>query len=321
MQRWKKIEEKLIPAIYSLKETLLEKAKDYESLVKIGRTHLQDATPLTLGQEISGWATMLEENLKMINIGKDKMKSLAIGGTAVGTGLNAPEGFGAAMVEAINKEIGGTFEENPNKFHALTSYDHIVFCHGALKSLAANLMKIANDIRWLASGPRCGIGELILPANEPGSSIMPGKVNPTQCEALTMVVCQVMGNDTTIGIAASQGNFQLNAYKPVIIHALLQSIDLLADASLSFTLRCVAGMKADEKQIKKGVENSLMLVTALVPHIGYEAAARAALKAHKENCTLKEAVLALKLVDSETFDLLADPLNMVQPKKNEDTER
>jgi len=304
------MEDQLIPAISALRDTLAEKSKAYESLVKIGRTHLQDATPLTLGQEISGWTAMLDENLHMIESGIDKMELLAIGGTAVGTGLNAPMGFGTEMVKVINKETERTFAENPNKFHALTSHDHMVFCHGALKALAANLMKIANDIRWLASGPRCGIGELILPANEPGSSIMPGKVNPTQCEALTMVACQVMGNDTAIGIAASQGNFQLNVYKPVIIHSFLQSVGLLSDSIRSFTLRCAVGMSADENQIKKSVERSLMLVTALVPQIGYEAAAQAALKAHKEHCTLKEAVLSLELLDSETFDRLTDPLSM-----------
>lgn len=304
------MEDHLIPAIRFLREILAEKSKTYGSLVKIGRTHLQDATPLTLGQEISGWTAMMEENLQMIKLGIEKMKLLAIGGTAVGTGLNAPKGFGTEMVKAINRETQIVFAENPNKFHGLTSHDHMVFCHGALKALAANLMKIANDIRWSASGPRCGIGELILPANEPGSSIMPGKVNPTQCEALTMVACQVMGNDTTIGIAASQGNFQLNVYKPVLIYAFLQSVRLLSDAIRSFTLRCVVDMIADEKQIEKGIERSLMLVTALVPQIGYESAAQAALKAHKDHSTLKEAVLSLKLLDAETFDGLTDPLKM-----------
>jgi len=307
------VEEELIPAIRILLEVLLEKVDLYKDLFKIGRTHLQDATPLTLGQEISGWAAMLENNLIMLQNGADKMKSLAIGGTAVGTGLNAPEGFGKEVTQIIAEETGRLFVENPNKFHALTSHDQMVFCHGAMKALAANLMKMANDIRWLSSGPRCGIGELTIPANEPGSSIMPGKINPTQCEALTMVVCQVMGNDSTIGFAASQGNFQLNVYMPVMIYNFLQSVRLLSDAMRSFTLRCAAGLKANEPRISENVERSLMLVTALVPAIGYEAAAQSALKAHRENTTLKEAVLMLNLLEEEQFLQLMNLKAMTQP--------
>ena len=304
------VEEMLIPAIRSLREVLAEKSDTYSQLVKIGRTHLQDATPLTLGQEISGWTAMLEQNLIMVQSGADAMKNLAIGGTAVGTGLNAPPGFGRAMTAYISEETGKIFVEDPNKFHALTSHDHLVFCHGAIKSLAVNLMKIANDIRWLASGPRCGIGEITIPANEPGSSIMPGKINPTQCEALTMVVCQVMGNDMTIGMAASQGNFQLNVYMPVIIYNLLQSVRLLTDSINSFTLRCAAGITANEERIQESVNKSLMLVTALVPKIGYESAAKAAIKAHQDNTTLKKAVISLGLMDESTFDRLVNPSAM-----------
>lgn len=307
------VEEELIPAVRALRESLADKGQQYRDLVKIGRTHLQDATPLTLGQEISGWVAMLDTNILMIQAGADELKSLAIGGTAVGTGLNAPAGFGAAVTQFIVEETGIAFVENPNKFHALTSHDHFVFAHGAIKSLSANVMKIANDIRWLASGPRCGIGELTLPANEPGSSIMPGKVNPTQAEALTMVVCQVMGNDTAIGIAASQGNFQLNVFMPVIIYNFLQSVNLLKDAVRSFALNAVTGMTANEFNIRQGVEKSLMLVTALVPAIGYEAAAKAALKAHQENTTLKEAVMSLGLMTEEAFTSLMDVSAMTRP--------
>jgi fumarate hydratase, class II len=307
------VEEDLIPAVRTLREVLAEKEEQYRDLVKIGRTHLQDATPLTLGQEISGWTGMLESSLIMVQSGADEMKSLAIGGTAVGTGLNSPTGFGDAVAKFISEETGKLFLENPNKFHALTSHDHLVFCHGSLKALAANLMKIANDVRWLGSGPRCGIGELVLPANEPGSSIMPGKVNPTQCEALTMVVCQVMGNDVAIGIAASQGNFQLNVFMPVIIYNFLQSVRLLADAVRSFSLRCAVGMTANETRIQEGLERSLMLVTALVPAVGYEAAAKAAMKAHLENTTLKEAVLSLQLMEEKEFLQLMNVKAMTQP--------
>jgi len=296
------IEEELMPSMRSLREVLQEKEQAYKDVVKIGRTHLQDATPMTLGQEFSGWRAMMDNNLIMIQSGADELKSLPIGGTAVGTGLNAPVGFGEAMVRVINEATGKGFVENPNKFHGLTSHDHMVFCHGALKALAANLMKMANDIRWLGSGPRSGIGELNLPANEPGSSIMPGKVNPTQCEALTMVACQVMGNDAAIGIAASQGNFQLNVYMPVMVYNFIQSVRLLSDAVRSFTLRCATGITANENRIRDGVERSLMLVTALVPLVGYDAAAKAALKAHQENTSLKEAVISLGLMDEAGYD-------------------
>lgn len=300
------IEEELMPSIRSLREVLQEKELAYKGLVKIGRTHLQDATPMTLGQEFSGWRAMMDNNLIMIQSGADEMKSLPIGGTAVGTGINAPLGFGEAMVRVINEETGKGFVENPNKFHGLTSHDHMVFCHGALKALAANLMKIGNDIRWLGSGPRSGIGELNLPANEPGSSIMPGKVNPTQCEALTMVACQVMGNDAAIGFAASQGNFQLNVYMPVMVYNFTQSVRLLSDAVRSFTLRCATGITANEDRIREGVERSLMLVTVLVPLVGYDAAAKAAMKAHRENTSLKEAVVSLGLMDEDVYDELID---------------
>ena len=311
------VEDQLIPAIRGLKEVLAEKEETYQDLVKIGRTHLQDATPLTLGQEISGWTAMLEQSIVMMQMGADEMKALAIGGTAVGTGLNAPVHFGREVTRRIAEETGKLFVENANKFHALTSHDSLVFCHGSLKALAADLMKIANDVRWLASGPRCGIGELLIPANEPGSSIMPGKVNPTQCEALTMVVCQVMGNDTAVGFAASQGSFQLNVYMPVMIYNFLQSTLLLADAARSFTLRCAAGIQADETRIGEMVEKSLMLVTALVPVIGYEKAAMAAIKAHRENSTLREAVQSLDLMDEELFNRLTSPSAMVKNRKEQ----
>lgn len=300
------IEEELIPSMHSLREALQEKEQTYKDLVKIGRTHLQDATPMTLGQEFSGWKAMIDNNLIMIQSGADELKSLPIGGTAVGTGLNAPDGYSEAMVKVINEETGKVFVENPNKFHGLTSHDHMVFCHGALKALAANLMKMANDIRWLGSGPRSGIGELSLPANEPGSSIMPGKVNPTQCEALTMVACQVMGNDAAIGFAASQGNFQLNVYMPLMVFNFTQSVRLLTDAVRSFTLRCASGITANEDRIREGVERSLMLVTALVPLVGYDAAAKAALKAHEENTSLKEAVVSMGLMDEDVYDIQID---------------
>ncbi len=304
------VEEELIPSMRSLREVLRAKEEEYKDLVKIGRTHLQDATPISLGQEFSGWKAMLDNNLIMVQSGVDELKSLPIGGTAVGTGLNAPVGFGKEMVEAISEETGKVFVENPNKFHGLTSHDHLVFCHGALKALAANTMKMANDIRWLGSGPRSGIGELNLPANEPGSSIMPGKVNPTQCEALTMVACQVMGNDAAVGFAASQGNFQLNVYMPVMIYNFLQSVQLLSDAIRSFTLRCATGITANENRIREGVERSLMLVTALVPLVGYDAAAKAALRAHQDNTSLKEAVISLGLMDETAYDQEIDIAKM-----------
>lgn len=309
------VENHVLPAITKLKETLAEKVKAFEHIIKIGRTHLQDATPLTLGQEISGWHRMLEKTERMIAESNTYMKELAIGGTAVGTGINAHPKFGEMVSEEISQFTGKQFISAPNKFHALTSHDEVVYTHGALKALAADLMKIANDVRWLASGPRSGLGEIIIPANEPGSSIMPGKVNPTQSEALTMVVAQVMGNDATIGFAASQGNFELNVFKPVIAYNFLQSAHLLADAIVSFNDNCAVGIEADEEVIKENVNRSLMLVTALNPHIGYENAAKIAKHAHKEGLTLKEAALQSGLLIEEQFDEIVDPKKMIAPKE------
>ncbi|KWZ66326.1 class II fumarate hydratase [Bacillus altitudinis] len=305
---------KLLPAIDQLRATLDEKAKAYKEIVKIGRTHLQDATPLTVGQEISGWVYMLDRSKEMILESTEKMRELAIGGTAVGTGINAHPEFGKYVAEEISQLTGQTFNSSPNKFHALTSHDEITYAHGALKALAADLMKIANDVRWLASGPRCGIGELIIPENEPGSSIMPGKVNPTQSEALTMIAAQIMGNDATIGFAASQGNFELNVFKPVIIYNFLQSVELLADGMNSFHDKCAIGIEPNLETIEKNLNNSLMLVTALNPHIGYENAAKIAKLAHKEGLTLKEAALQLELLTEEQFEEFVKPEEMVTPK-------
>ncbi|KAF1678354.1 class II fumarate hydratase [Bacillus mexicanus] len=306
--------EQLVPALDQLRNTLDEKAKAYNDIVKIGRTHLQDATPLTLGQEISGWVYMLDRSKEMILEATDKMRALAIGGTAVGTGINAHPEFGELVSEEITKLTGQTFSSSPNKFHALTSHDEITYAHGALKSLAADLMKIANDVRWLASGPRCGIGEIVIPENEPGSSIMPGKVNPTQSEALTMIAAQIMGNDATIGFAASQGNFELNVFKPVIIYNFLQSVQLLSDGMNSFHDKCAVGIEPNKETIQENLSNSLMLVTALNPHIGYENAAKIAKLAHKEGLTLKEAALKLELLTEEQFNEMVKPEDMVKPK-------
>ncbi|MBY0123105.1 class II fumarate hydratase [Bacillus sp. S/N-304-OC-R1] len=303
--------EKLLPALRSLKKTINEKEKAFSSIVKIGRTHLQDATPLTLGQEISGWRAMLDKNEKMISEAIDHLLDLAIGGTAVGTGINADKSFGDEVAGEISKLTGHSFRSSANKFHALTSHDEIVHVHGALKALAADLMKIANDVRWLASGPRSGIGELTIPANEPGSSIMPGKVNPTQSEALTMIACQVFGNDATIGFAASQGNFELNVFKPVIIFNLIQSIRLLSDGMNSFNENCMSGLEANKEVISEHVNRSLMLVTALNPHIGYEKAAEIAKLAFNENSTLKDAALKTGYLTSDQFDEWVDPSKMV----------
>lgn len=304
----------LIPAIEKLASTLKQKEKEYADIVKIGRTHLQDATPLTFGQEISGWNHMLTKSKEMIVRSVDQMRDLAIGGTAVGTGINSHPDFDTLMVQEINEFTKETFRPSPNKFHALTSHDEMVHVHGALKALAADLMKIANDIRWLASGPRSGIGELTIPANEPGSSIMPGKVNPTQSEALTMVVTQIMGNDATIGFAASQGNFQLNVFKPVIIYNFLQSTRLLTEGIHSFHDKCVVGIKPNESIMKNYVNQSLMLVTALSPHIGYEKAAMVAKKAYEEGITLKEATINMQLMTEQEFDQMVQPENMTRPK-------
>ncbi|WDI24851.1 class II fumarate hydratase [Bacillus subtilis] len=306
--------EQLVPALDQLRNTLDEKAKAYNDIVKIGRTHLQDATPLTLGQEISGWVHMLDRSKEMILEATDKMRALAIGGTAVGTGINAHPEFGELVSEEITKLTGQAFSSSPNKFHALTSHDEITYAHGALKALAADLMKIANDVRWLASGPRCGIGEIVIPENEPGSSIMPGKVNPTQSEALTMIAAQIMGNDATIGFAASQGNFELNVFKPVIIYNFLQSVQLLSDGMNSFHDKCAVGIEPNKETIQENLSNSLMLVTALNPHIGYENAAKIAKLAHKEGLTLKEAALKLELLTEEQFNEMVKPEDMVKPK-------
>lgn len=305
------IEGRLYPALYRLEETFRALSDKYKGIIKIGRTHLQDATPLTLGQEISGWLVMMEQTESMIQCSLDYVKEIALGGTAVGTGLNTHPDFGQRAADKISMLSGTEFVTAPNKFHALTSKDALVYTHGALKALAANLMKIANDIRWLASGPRCGIGELSIPENEPGSSIMPGKVNPTQCEALTMVCCQVMANDTAVSFSASQGNFQLNVYMPVLIYNMLQSIRLLSDAMESFEKNCVSGILPNEEKIKSNLESSLMLVTALNPHIGYEKAAEIAKTAYKQNLTLKQAAVDLGILTEEEFDRFVDPAKMV----------
>lgn len=307
------LEDDLLPSLEILLKTLEGKAEQFKDIIKTGRTHLQDATPLSLGQEISGWARMLERNREMITSSISFLKDLALGGTAVGTGLNSHPDFGEKVAEEISTLTGKDFRTAPNKFHSLTSKDELVFAHGALKALAADLMKIANDIRWLASGPRCGIGEITLPANEPGSSIMPGKVNPTQCEAVTMVSVQVMGNDTAIGIAASQGNFELNVFMPVMIYNFLQSCRLLSDSMISFEKNAVRGIEANRDRIAKYLKDSLMLVTALTPHIGYDKAAEIAKKAHKEGSTLREAALSLGYLTGEEFDRYVRPENMVNP--------
>lgn len=305
------IETNLIPEIKNMISTLQRLEKENEHIIKIGRTHLQDATPLRFSQEISGWRSMLENNVEMIQSACDCLRKLAIGGTAVGTGLNAPKDFGCAVCKELSKQLATSFISDPNKFHALTSKDAITFAHGALKALAANLMKIANDIRWLASGPRCGLGEIHIPENEPGSSIMPGKVNPTQCESMTMVCVQVMGNDTTIGVAASQGNFELNVFMPVMIYNFMQSLHLLADGIRSFRIHCVEGITANEDKMNDYLHNSLMLVTALNPYIGYENAAKCAKKAYKEQISLKDACVALGFLTEDEFNAYVKPERMV----------
>jgi fumarate hydratase class II len=305
------VTENLVPAIQKLKATLDEKAKRFDDIIKIGRTHLQDATPLTLGQEISGWRHMLEKSERMIRASVEEMRELAIGGTAVGTGINADPTFGPSVAEFIAESVGSAFTSAENKFHALTSHDEMVYTHGAIKALAADAMKIANDVRWLASGPRSGIGEITIPENEPGSSIMPGKVNPTQSEALTMVAAQVMGNDATIGFAASQGNFELNVFKPVIAYNFLQSVRLLTDSLISFNDNCAVGIEANLEVIQNHVSNSLMLVTSLNPHIGYEKAAAIAKQAHKEGTTLKESAVKSGHLTADQFDEWVRPENMV----------
>ncbi len=305
------IEEKLIPEMEALIETFKRLEAENEGVVKSGRTHLMDATPITFSQEISGWRNMIEKSLGMIRAAMPGISELALGGTAVGTGLNAPKGFDVAVAKEISNLTGKPFVTAENKFHALTSKDELVFMHGALKGLAANLMKIANDVRWLASGPRCGLGEIFIPENEPGSSIMPGKVNPTQPEAVTMVAVQVMANDVAVGMAASQGNFQLNVFMPVCVHNFLQSVRLLADGIRSFNRNCVTGIEADREKMAHNLHNSLMLVTALNPYIGYDNAAKTAKKAHKENISLREACVALGFLTAEKFDEVFHPEQMV----------
>jgi fumarate hydratase, class II len=304
---------RLLPAVKNLRDALDAKAKEFADIVKIGRTHLQDATPLTLGQEFSGYVNMLDRDGGRIFVALDGLYDLAIGGTAVGTGLNAHPEFAERAAKKIAELTGLPFRSHPNKFAALSAHDELVFASGALKTLAASLMKIANDIRWLASGPRCGLGELILPENEPGSSIMPGKVNPTQAEALTMVAVQVMGNDAAIGFAGSQGNFELNVFKPVMIFNYLHSVELLADACNSFVSHCVQGIEVNSTQIEHYVHNSLMLVTALVPKIGYDQAAQIAKAAHHSHISLREAALKLGYVTAEEFDALVKPEDMTHP--------
>jgi fumarate hydratase, class II len=308
-----KLEDHVLPALRKLKATFEEKAKAYNDIVKIGRTHLQDATPLTLGQEISGWHRMLEKSEAMIIGSLEYVRELALGGTAVGTGLNAHPDFAVKVAEYISSYTNKSFITAPNKFHALTSHDELVYAHGALKALAADLMKIANDVRWLASGPRCGIGEITIPANEPGSSIMPGKVNPTQSESVTMVAVQVMGNDAAIGFAASQGNFELNVFKPVIAYNFLQSSQLLADVMVSFNDRCAVGIEPNKEKIEEYLNDSLMLVTALNPHIGYENAAKIAKNAYAKNTSLKESAVELGILTAEEFEKLVDPKQMTHP--------
>ncbi|WP_019004179.1 class II fumarate hydratase [Cohnella laeviribosi] len=311
------IVDEVLPAVELLQSTLARKSEQFKDIIKIGRTHLQDATPITLGQEISGWVRMLEKSGGMIRQSAEQLRELALGGTAVGTGINAHPKFGLLAADEIARLTGKPFVTAANKFHALTSHDELVHAHGALKALAADLMKIANDVRWLASGPRSGLGELTIPANEPGSSIMPGKVNPTQSEAMTMVVCQVMGNDAAIGFAASQGNFELNVFKPVIIYNFLQSARLLADVIRSFNDRCAVGIEPNVSVIREHLNRSLMLVTALNPHIGYDNAAAVAKLAHKEGISLKEAALRSNLLTEEQFDRIVRPERMIAPTEDD----
>lgn len=305
------IREDLIPSLLELTRTLAEKSRAYADIVKIGRTHLQDATPLTLGQEISGWVAMLEHNLKHIENSLPHLSELALGGTAVGTGLNTHPEYARRVADELAAITGQGFITAPNKFEALATCDALVHAHGALKGLAASLMKIANDVRWLASGPRCGIGEITIPENEPGSSIMPGKVNPTQCEALTMLCCQVMGNDVAINMGGASGNFELNVFRPMVIHNFLQSVRLLADGMESFNEHCAIGIEPDGARIDQLLNESLMLVTALNTHIGYDKAAEIAKKAHKEGLTLRASALALGYLTEEQFDTWVRPETMV----------
>ena len=304
------IEDALMPAMAAFIDTLRRLERENTDVVKSGRTHLQDATPIRFSQEISGWRGMIETPCEMLKSALPPLKRLALGGTAVGTGLNAPAGFDVEVAKAVSELTGKAFTTAPNKFHALTSKDELVFAHGALKALAANLMKIANDVRWLASGPRCGLGEIRIPENEPGSSIMPGKVNPTQCEAMTMVAVQVMANDVAVGMAASQGNFELNVFMPVLIYNFLQSVRLLADGMRSFMDNCVSGIVADRERMRRNLHDSLMLVTALNPYIGYDNAAKTAKLAYKENISLREACVRLGFLTPERFDEVFHPEEM-----------
>ena len=305
------IEDRLFPSIDLLSSTFSRLMEENEGVIKTGRTHLQDATPISFSQEISGWKEMLEKSRQMLSLSLPGLHELALGGTAVGTGLNAPKGFDTAAADAISQLTGKPFKTAPNKFHSLTSKDELVFAHGALKALAANMMKIANDVRWLSSGPRCGLGEIFIPENEPGSSIMPGKVNPTQCESVTMVAVQVMSNDTAVGFSASQGNFELNVFMPVCIYNFLQSVRLLSDSLVSFNNNCAAGIRANREKMDENLHRSLMLVTCLNPHIGYENAAKTAKKAYAENISLKEACVALGFLTPERFDEVFKPEKMV----------
>jgi fumarate hydratase class II len=308
-----RIQAHLVPAVTALRATLAHKADDFADIVKIGRTHLQDATPLTLGQEISGWVAQLDHGLAAISASLVQAHELALGGTAVGTGLNSHPEFAQRAAAKLAQLTHHPFISAPNKFQALASHDAVLFVHGALRTLAASLIKIANDVRWLASGPRCGIGELTIPENEPGSSIMPGKVNPTQCEAMTMVCTQVLGNDTALAVAGASGNFELNVYKPLVAHAVLQSVRLLGDACASFDEHCARGIEPNRAEIAKKLHGSLMLVTALAPHVGYDNAAKIAKRAHHDGTTLKEAAAALGLVTPEDFDRWVIPETMTSP--------
>ncbi len=305
------IEDKLFPAIDTLVATFKRLEKENEGIVKSGRTHLQDAVPISFSQEISGWRSSLERDKELLTLALPPLRQLALGGTAVGTGLNAPKGFDVLVAAKVSELTGKKFETAPNKFHALTSKDEIVFAHGALKALAADLMKIANDVRWLASGPRDGLGEIRIPENEPGSSIMPGKVNPTQCEAMTMVAVQVMGNDVAVGMAASQGNFELNVFMPVAAYNFLQSVRLLSETIMSFNNNCAVGIKANKEKMHHNLHNSLMLVTALNPYIGYENAAKTSHLAFDENISLKEACVKLGFLTAEKFDEVFHPEQMI----------
>jgi fumarate hydratase class II len=305
------LEDKLIPAAEGLIEALKKLEEENKGIVKSGRTHLQDAVPIDFAQEISGWRSSLEKDVEFVKLAVGPLKELALGGTAVGTGLNAPKGFDVKVAEEVSALTGKEFRTAANKFHALTSKDEVVFAHGAVKAMAADMMKIANDVRWLASGPRDGLGEITIPANEPGSSIMPGKVNPTQCEQVTMVAVQVVGNDTAIGFAASQGNFELNVFMPVIAYNFLQSVRLLSESIVSFTKNCVVGIEANKEKMHHNLHNSLMLVTALNPYIGYEKAAKTAHLAFKENISLKEACVKLGFLTPERFDEVFHPEQMI----------